>query len=430
MSRSGVELDTDTPAAPVPPAPRAGAPDTGDPNPGDPDTGAGRRRSLPSFLAPPRLPLPLIGALIYAGIRVFGVAIAAVMLQHGSYRLRHWSVLRWMRAADGGHYGAIAAHGYTYPVGDLAHASVFSWFPGYPAAIDSLAWLPGITVVTAGLIVTAAAGLAAAWGLTTLGMKLTANPRISLLMVTIWAVAPSSTVLSMLYAEALFCALAIWALVALVDRRWLTAAGLTIAAGTVRSTALALIAAVGVAALMAVIKAFRSRQPFGMWWRPLAAAALAPLGLLGYLVYVALATHRLDGWFWIENHTCHMTFDWGVSTVQVVKGVLIGRPFVANVLVVLAVLAAVLLMFWSLTERIPVYLHVYTVVIVVMAVSTSANWIGSKPRFLLPAVLLALPLARLLAPVRSSVLVPMMVALAAISTWFGLYLLVVNGWAP
>ena len=42
-------------------------------------------------------------------------------------------------------------------------ASVFSWFPGYPAAIDALAWLPWITAVTAGLIVTAPAGMVAAW---------------------------------------------------------------------------------------------------------------------------------------------------------------------------------------------------------------------------------------------------------------------------
>src|SRR5208282_5638533 len=204
-------------------------------------------------------------------------------LQHGNYRLRHWSLVRWMKAADGGHYRAIAIHGYAYPAGQLAHASVFSWFPGYPAAIDAIAWLPGVTVIAAGLAVTALAGLAAAAGLATLGMKLTANPRISLLLVAIWAVAPSSTVLSMVYAEALFCALAIWALVALVDRRWLTAGVLTAVAGTVRSTALALIAAVAVAALIAVIQAARSRQPIARWWRPLVAAVLAPLGLLGYL---------------------------------------------------------------------------------------------------------------------------------------------------
>jgi hypothetical protein len=274
------------------------------------------------------------------------------------------------------------------------------------------------------------AGLAAAWGLTTLGLKLTGDPRISLLMVAIWAVAPSSTVLSMMYAEALFCALAIWALVALVSRRWLTAGLLSLAAGTVRSTALAVILTICAAALIAVIQAVRARQPFTQWWRPLAAVLIAPLGLLGYLGYVALATHRLDGWFWVEKHTCHMIFDWGTSTLRVARGTLLDAPAVDDVLVVGALSAAVLLMLWSLTERIPVYLHVYTIVVVFLALTTSANWISSKPRFVLPAVLLALPLARLLAPVRTWVLVPLLGVLAVATTWFGLYLILIARWTP
>jgi hypothetical protein len=393
-----------------------------------PDPAAtGRRWSVPG---PPRLSLPLTGALVYAGIRVLSVVIAAFALQHGKFSDRHWSLLRWMRAADGGHYLAIAAHGYTYPPGQLAHASVFSFFPAYPAAMSALARLPGVTLVGAGLAVTAIAGLAAAWGITVLGMKLTADPRISLLMVAVWAVAPTSTVLEMLYAEALFCALAVWALIALVDRRWLTAAGLTIAAGTVRSTAVALVAAVVVAAAAALVEAARTHRRIAEWWRPLAAALLAPLGLLGFLGYVAVRTGRLDGWFWIENHTFHMVFDWGISTLRLVKGTFLGSPAVPDVLVVLAVVAGALLTVWSLTERIPLYLHVYTVVVVVMALASSANWIGSKPRFLLPAILLALPVARLLAPLRTSVLVPLIAVLTALSTWFGLYLIVIGRWAP
>jgi hypothetical protein len=416
MSLSGVNPDIDDTPVPAQPEP----------------SGAGGRWSIPQ---PPRLSLPTGGMLIYAGIRVLSAAIAAFLLGHGKYRLYGWSLVHWMRSSDGGHYAAIAAHGYTYPAGQLAHASVFSWFPGYPAVIDAIAWLPGVTIVAAGLVVTAVAGLAAAWGLTALGMKLTGDPRISLLMVAIWAVAPSSTVLSMVYAEALFCALAIWALVALVSRRWLTAAGLTLAAGTVRSTALALILAICAAALIAVIQAVRARQPFAqwwraLWWRPLAAVLLAPLGLLGFLGYVALATHRLDGWFWAEKHVMHMTFDWGTSTLRVVKGTVLGTPSVAAVLVVAAIAAAALLMLWSLTERIPVYLHVYTIVVVVMALTTSANWISSKPRFMLPAVLLALPLARLLAPLRTSVLVPLIGVLAVATTWFGVYLTVIARWTP
>ena len=125
-----------------------------------------------------------------------------------------------------------------------------------------------------------------------------------------------------------------------------------------------------------------------------------------------------------------MTFDWGASTLRVARVTLLGRPPVAEVLVLWAIIAAVLLMLWSLTERIPVYLHVYTVVVVILAVTTSANWISSKPRFLLPAVLLALPVARLLAPLRASVLVPLVGVLAVAAAWFGFYVTVVAGWTP
>lgn len=414
MSLSGVNPDIDDVPSPARPEPGPG-----------PGQRARGRWSIPGAFR-----LPLAGVLIYLGIRLISVATTGFLLGQGNYRVRHWSLLRWMRASDGGHYRAIALHGYAYPPGQLAHASVFSWFPGYPAAIDSLAWLPWINVVTAGLIVTAVAGTAAAWGLTMLGLKLTGDPRISLLLVAIWAVAPGAMVLSMVYAEALFCALAIWTLVALVSGRWLTAGLLTLAAGTVRSTAVALILAVFTAAAIAVARAVRARQPFAAWRRPLAGALLAPLGLLGFLGYVAAATHRLNGWFWVEGHVMHMTFDWGASTVRVAQAALLGKPSVAQVLVVGAVIAGVLLTLWSLTERIPVYLHVYTVVVVFLALTTSANWVSSKPRFLLPAVLLALPVARLLAPVRAWVLVPLVGVLAVAAAWFGLYLTAIVGWAP
>jgi len=412
MSLSGVNSGVDDASRPARPEP-------------GPERGARTRWSIPEPFR-----LPLAGTLIYLVIRLVSVAITAFLLGQGQYRMRHWSLLRWMRSSDGGHYHDIAAHGYAYPAGQLAHASVFSWFPGYPALIDSLTWGHWITIVTAGLIVTAVAGLAAAWGLTMLGLKLTGDARISLLLVAVWAVAPSSIVLSMLYAEALFCALAVWALVALVSGRWLTAGLLTLAAGTVRSTAVALILAVIVAAAIALVRAARARQPFAVWWRPLAGALLAPLGLLGFLWYVAAATHRLDGWFWVERHVMHMVFDWGTSTLGAVRVTLLGAPSVAQVLVVWVIIAAVLLMLWSLTERIPVYLHVYTVVVVVLAVATSANWLSSKPRFLLPAVLLALPVARLLAPLRASVLVPLIGVLAVATTWFGIYLTVIAKWTP
>jgi hypothetical protein len=384
------------------------------------------RWSLPRSV---RLPLPATAAVVYLGIRVLQLIVVAFLLRHGAYQRAHVSLEQWIIGGDGAFYRAIAAHGYDHELIQLTNSSVFASFPGYPAAIDSLAWLPGISIASAGFAVTILAGLAAAWGLTTLGLKLTADSRISLIMVAIWAVAPGCIALSRVHSEALFCALAVWALVALIDRRWLTAGILVMLAGTVRSTALALVAAVVVAVVPALIQAARTRQPVGAWWRPVAALLLAPLGLLGYWGYVAWVTRRPEGWFWIEEHRFHTSFDWGVGTIRVIWRTFLDGTSVAGLLVVLAILGAVALTAWSLTERIPVYLHVYTVVVAVVAFTISANWLSEKPRYFLPAVLLALPVARLLAPLRASVLVPLIVVFTLASTWIGVYLLVIAGWA-
>jgi hypothetical protein len=186
--------------------------------------------------------------------------------------------------------------GYRHP------ESILASYPGYPLVIDTIAWVPGIGLKRAGFAVTIAAGLAAAWGLTRLGMALTGDRRLSLVMVAVWAVAPASFVLSMVYSEALFCALAIWSLVALVERRWLMAGVLTIGAGLARSsTAVALVAAVTVAALPTVIAALRARQPAAMWWRPAVALLLSPLGALGYWAYSAVRLRHLGGFIWTSS---------------------------------------------------------------------------------------------------------------------------------
>ncbi len=376
-----------------------------------------------------RLPLPAVAAIVYLGIRVLQLGVVAFLLRRGAYQRAHVSLEQWIIGGDGAFYRAIAAHGYDHQLIQLTNSSVFASFPGYPAAIDSLAWLPGISIAAAGFAVTILAGLAAAWGLTTLGLKLTADSRISLLMVAIWAVAPGCIALSRVHSEALFCALAVWAMVALVDRRWLTAGILVMLAGTVRSTALALVAAVAVAVVLALIQAARTRQRIGAWWRPVAALLLAPLGLLGYWGYVAWVTHRPAGWFWIEERRFHTSFDWGKGTIRFIWDTFLDRPTVPGLLVVLAILAAMALTAWSLTERIPVYLHVYTVVVALVSFTISANWLSEKPRYFLPAVLLALPVARLLAPLRTGVLVPLIVVFTLASTWFGVYLLIIAGWA-
>jgi hypothetical protein len=376
----------------------------------------------------PRFPLALAGVAIFASIRLLALGVSAFLLPHGKFHTLHYSLWHLIASWDSGRYLHIAAHGYSYVPGNLRLDVIFAWFPGYPAAIDTLSWIPGVGADGAALTVTIAAGLAAAWGLTRLGLALTGDQRVSLLMVALWAVAPGSLVWTMLYSEALFCALAVWSLVALVERRWLTAAGLTILAGTVRSTAIGLIAAVAVAALPPVIRAVRAREPIGAWWRPAAAMVTAPLGLVGYWAYSAWATHHVAGFAWVEENA-HNSFDWGKGIILAAKQAIIYGPNASVALTLLVIAAAVILTAWSLAERIPVYLHAYTLVVVVLALAPGPYYLGSKPRFLLPAMLLGLPLARLLARARIWVLIPVIAVLAAASTWFGIYLMT-TGWAP
>jgi hypothetical protein len=377
-----------------------------------------------------RFPLRLaaIGVCVFAGLRLVAVGVSAYLLPRGKFHNLHYSLWHLIASWDSGRYLHIAAHGYSYVPGNLRLDVIFAWFPGYPAVIDALSPIPGVGAHRAALTVTIVAGWAAAWGLTRLGLALTGDRRIALLMVALWAVAPGSVVWIMLYSEALFCALAVWALVALVERRWLTAAALTIAAGTVRSTAIALIAAVAVAALPAVVRAVRAREPISAWWRPAASALAAPLGLAGYWAYSAWATHHLSGFLWVEKNA-HNSFDFGKGIVVAAERAIISGPTAGVALTLLIIAAAVILTAYSLTERIPIYLHAYTLVVIVLALGPGPYYLGSKPRFLLPAMLLGLPLARLLTRVPAWALIPLFVVLAAASTWLSLYLMT-YGWAP
>jgi hypothetical protein len=158
------------------------------------------------------------------------------------------------------------------------------------------------------------------------------------------------------------------------------------------------------------------------------AAATCPLGLLGYWGYSALATHHLAGFLWVEKNA-HNNFDFGKGIFLAARTAIMSTPTAFVVLTLLVIVAAVTLTGCSLAERIPLGLHAYTLAVVVLALGPGPNYLGSKPRFFLPAMLLALPLARLLARAPVWVLVPVIAVLAAASTWFGLYLMSV-GWAP
>ncbi|HET6288340.1 MAG TPA: hypothetical protein VFG15_16530, partial [Amycolatopsis sp.] len=196
-----------------------------------------------------------------------------------------------LTAWDGQWYLRLAVHGYADLPGTLDAArqpysdAPMAFFPLYPKLVGAVRWL-GSDVVTAALTVSMLAGLVLACGLIRIGRAVLPDrgDRTGLLLVALWAGAPMAIVFSMAYTEAVFCAFAVWALVGVLERRWMLAGLCAFAAGLSRSTAVVLVAVVVVAA---VIAAFRRAEE--RWWA-LAGAVVAPLGVAGYLGFVAYRT--------------------------------------------------------------------------------------------------------------------------------------------
>ena len=94
------------------------------------------------------------------------------------------------------------------------------------------------------------------------------------------------------------------------------------------------------------------------------------------------------------------------------------------------IVAALILTAWNVIEDTPIHLRVYTAVVFLIAFGSSVTYLCSKPRFLLPAFLLTLPLARQFGRQPTPLLVGLAGILAAASTWFGVYLTVVARLPP
>jgi hypothetical protein len=326
----------------------------------------------------------------------------------------------WFLGLAAGGYGGVPAE-FVDGFGARTPQTSLAFFPGYPALVAVVSGLSGAGLTVAALAVSAGAGVAAAYGLVRLAETVpNGSRRAGLVLVALFAAAPMSIVLSMAYSEALFCALAVWCLVGLLRRQWLLAGMCSAAAGLVRPTAAALIAAVALAAVVAVL---RGKQG----WRPWVAVLLASSGLLGYLAFVATRTGRWDGWFVLQRQGWGSGFDGGRATLRFAGRVLTTAPSVLEVATVwLLAGALVLLVLCALDwRRGPAWpLLVYAAV--VLALDLGSNGVmNSKARLLLPAFVLLLPVAIGLARRRTVVTALTLTTLAAFSAWFGSYALTV-----
>ena len=125
---------------------------------------------------------------------------------------------------------------------------------------------------------------------------------------TLFAVFPGSFVLSFAYSEATLIVLAAACLLFLVDERWLLA-GLAAAVATgARPNGIALVAACAVASVLAIR---RSRD----WWS-LIAPALAPLGFIGFQLFVDRTAGETGAWFRVQREAWTEGTSFGYTAVE------------------------------------------------------------------------------------------------------------------
>ncbi|MFE0463173.1 hypothetical protein ACFW1A_28360 [Kitasatospora sp. NPDC058965] len=309
------------------------------------------------------------------------------------YGARPWDVLgTW----DARSYMDIATNGYhpqvLPPHSGLAgvQMNTAAFFPLYPAVMRAVMECTGLGAYGAGVLVAVVSSFVAAAGIFAV-TSLLGGARAGVVAAGLWALVPGSGVEWAVYSDSLYVAVAAWALYHLMRRHWITAGLLTLVSGFNRPTSAALIAAVGLAALIAL---FQRRDGV---LRPLTAMLIAPWGFVGYLLWVGVKMHNLGGYFMIQRVWQHY-FDYGHFTLHAIPEIMIGRyhylwPFALADMISLGCLIMLpILLVLLLRKRPPLALVVYTLLTIASTVLNQQIF-ANIPRYLLPAFPLLIPLA-------------------------------------
>lgn len=374
-----------------------------------------------------RVGVLLAPALIFLGIRELGLLVLTWMASRNfhsvSEALRSWDGQWFLAIADGGYSGV--PDGLVDAFGQRSAETPLAFFPGYPTVVRWFAAADGsggIGLVTSALTVTIVSGVVCSYGLARMGRHIRGgSPHTGLILVALFAATPMSIVLSMAYSEAMFCALAVWALVGVLERRWVLAGVCCALAGLVRSTGASLVLAVCLAAVVAIV----TRQAS---WRTWVGGLLAPIGLFAYLAWVGVQTGEWNGWFKLQERGWGTGFDGGAATLRFSLDALADARSVLEVATVAFIVIAVILLVVMIVRRVEWPLVVYAAGVLAMDLASN-GLMNSKARLMMPAFTLLIPMAVGLARRRPATIILTLCGLAVASSWFGAYALTSWGYA-
>ncbi|MEU9425135.1 mannosyltransferase family protein [Streptomyces sp. NPDC048342] len=412
----------------------------------------------------------------YAAVRALGLAVLAGWSAARGKSAYTLLTARW----DSLWYTRVAGPGYGYevrlPNGDV-HSDL-AFFPLLPWLERLLHALTPLSYADAGFTVSLLASLAAAWGIFAV-TDVVYGRRVGVCAVLLWAVLPVGIVQSMAYSESLFTALAAWSLYAVLTGRWVSAGALAALAGLTRPVGLAVVAAVWTAGVVSFVRdrsagargrgadqaggahpdgrapeeagAGRTPQTTGaskatraplvdsfttFFVTPTGAparhrvlgTALAPVGAAAYVLWVGHRTGRGPLGYLDVQAGWRNGFDGGYAFARFVADKFTSFPSAAaGAGLILGVGLLLWLYVTGIRQRQPLPLLVYTGVVLALALCAS-SYFGSKPRLLMPAFPVLLPLARALARLRTSRSALVTAGVAVSSAVYGAFWL--NGSGP
>jgi Mannosyltransferase (PIG-V) len=365
------------------------------------------------------LGIPLV---IYAITRLAQIAAIAWLDPAGASvydRLLSWDAGWFIRVARDGY-----PHTYTHDASGHLTANELAFFPLYPMLIRA-GHAVGFSYGGAALCVSWIAGGVGAVLLFRLTQRLWPQPMVGYALVALFCAQPMSVVLSMGYSESLFVALVAGMLLAAREHRWLLAGVLGALAGLTRPTGAAAAVALAVAVGIRIFGRTQTPRPSP---REIAsattAAVLALAAVPAYIGWVGWRVGDPGAWFKIQQAGWGTRFDFGHSVWDFIFTSLRSDGGWVAISVALLLIAATVALLVALRRKIWPPFVVYGVISFVLVVG-QAGYFHSKPRLLVPVLLILLPGALAAARARPRSASLWLIAYAAFGIWYGAYMITV-----
>ncbi len=284
--------------------------------------------------------------------------------------LTSWDGLWYLRIIRSGYPRSVQPN-VTYDVSD-ARAAFFPAYPMLVRFVDRV--LPGGDT-TAALFTNFVLGAIAVLLVGVLARELF-GIRVAERSMILMALFPGSFVLSFAYTEALLLALAAGCMWSLLKRQWVLAGVLAAIGTATRPNGIALIAACAIASFFAI----RDRRE----WRSLVAPLLAPIGFIGFMLWIDAHTGERGVWFRVQTEAWGEGTSFGLTAIRrTLKAFTHPLTSPTNTITAVSVVTMVLLLWFLHKHRLPSYCNAYVAVVLLLMLLPST--VTARPRFLFTA---------------------------------------------